>query len=213
LLRITLLLGIICPYLLFSQELGEESYGIASFYSNTFYKHKTANQELLKKTSLTAAHRIYPFNTLVEVTNLSNRKSIIVRINDRGPFKRGRIIDLTEIGAKKLQLRKQGLAKVKIKVVGFENEQMLIPYQQLTLETNPKFSRKYYQKTRLKYRKKYRIKRNIKHKKYLKKRKVNKRKTLNRKTSKKKTVKRKVIKPKTKKVHAKSKRTIRKKGK
>ena len=202
-LRITILLGIIWPQLLFSQELGEESYGIASFYSNTFYKHKTANQELLKKTSLTAAHRIYPFNTLVEVTNLSNRKSIIVRINDRGPFKRGRIIDLTEIGAKKLQLRKQGLAKVKIKVVGFENEQMLIPYQQLTLETNPKFSRKYYQKTRLKYRKKYRIKRNIKHKKYLKKR----------KTTKRKTVKRKVSKPKTKKVHAKPKRTIRKKGK
>lgn len=202
-LRIALLLGIIWPRLLFSQDLGEESYGIASFYSNTFYKHKTANQELLKKTSLTAAHRIYPFNTLVEVTNLSNRKSIIVRINDRGPFKRGRIIDLTEIGAKKLQLRKQGLAKVKIKVVGFENEQMLIPYQQLTLETSPKFSRKYYQKTRLKYRKKYRIKRNIKHKKYLKKRKTNKRKP----------VKRKVTKSKTKKANAKPKRTIRKKGK
>lgn len=202
-LRIALILGIIWPQFLFSQELGEESYGIASFYSNTFYKHKTANQELLKKTSLTAAHRIYPFNTLVEVTNLSNRKSIIVRINDRGPFKRGRIIDLTEIGAKKLQLRKQGLAKVKIKVVGFENEQMLIPYQQLTLETNPKFSRKYYQKTRLKYRKKYRIKRNIKHKKYLKKRKTNKRKP----------VKLKVTKSKTKKVNAKPKRTIRKKRK
>jgi hypothetical protein len=63
---------------------------------------------------------------------------------------------------------------VKVKIVGFEGEQMLIPYQHLSLATNPKFSRKYYQKTRLKYKKKYRLKRNIKHKKYLKKRKKKK---------------------------------------
>ena len=157
-----------------SQDLGEESYGIASYYSNDFYSKKTANQEPLKRGNLTAAHRIYPFNTLVEVTNIQNKKSIIVRINDRGPYKRGRIIDLTEIGAKKISLKKIGLAKVKLKIVGFENELMLIPYQHLSLETNPKFSRKYYQKTRLKYRKKYRIKKNIRHRNYLKKRSIKK---------------------------------------
>ena len=153
-----------------SQDLGDERYGVASFYSGKFYGRKTANNEKLNKTKLTAAHKTYPFNTLVEVTNLTNRKSIIVRINDRGPYKRGRIIDLTDAGAKILKLNKIGLVKVKVKIVGFEGEQMLIPYQHLSLATNPKFSRKYYQKTRLKYKKKYRLKRNIKHKKYLKKR-------------------------------------------
>ena len=158
----------------FSQDLGDEMYGIASFYSGKFYGRKTANSEKLTKSKLTAAHKTYPFNTLVEVTNLANKKSIIVRINDRGPYIRGRIIDLTDAGAKKLKLNKIGLVRVKVKIVGFEGEQMLIPYQQLSLNTNPKFSRKYYQKTRLKYIKKYRLKRNIKHKKYLKKRKIKK---------------------------------------
>ena len=154
---------------LHAQELGEESYGIASFYSNSFYAKKTANQELLKRNTYTAAHRIYPFNTLLEVTNIYNKKTVIVRINDRGPYKRGRIIDLTEAAAKKINLRKVGLAKVKIKVIGFENEVMLIPYHDLELETTPKFSSKFYQKTRLKYKKKYRVKKNIRNKKYVKK--------------------------------------------
>ena len=179
-----------------SQDLGDEVYGIASYYSGKFYGRKTANQEKLSKNKLTAAHKTYPFNTLVEVTNLSNKKSIIVRINDRGPYKRGRIIDLTDAGASKLRLRKIGLVRVKVKIVGFEGEQMLIPYQQLSLATNPKFSRKYYQKTRLKYKKKYRLKRNIKHKKYLKKRKRKKIK-INRKAPPKKSSK-KDIKPKKK---------------
>ena len=180
----------------FSQDLGDERYGIASFYSGKFYGRKTANSEKLIKSKLTAAHKTYPFNTLVEVTNLANKKSIIVRINDRGPYKRGRIIDLTDAGAKKLKLNKIGLVRVKVKIVGFEGEQMLIPYQQLSLNTNPKFSRKYYQKTRLKYKKKYRLKRNIKHKKYLKKR---KRKKINikKKAPIKKTIHKK-IKPKKK---------------
>jgi rare lipoprotein A len=183
-----------------SQDLGDERYGIASFYSGKFYGRQTASKEKLNKTKLTAAHRTYPFNTLVEVTNLNNRKSIIVRINDRGPYKRGRIIDLTDAGAKKLRLNKIGLAKVKVKIVGFEGEQMLIPYQHLSLATNPKFSRKYYQKTRLKYRKKYRLKRNIKHKKYLKKRKrkkiKNKKKAPIKKNIRKKTVPtKKILKP------------------
>ena len=180
----------------FSQDLGDERYGIASFYSGKFYGRKTANSEKLTKSKLTAAHKTYPFNTLVEVTNLANKKSIIVRINDRGPYKRGRIIDLTDAGAKKLKLNKIGLVRVKVKIVGFEGEQMLIPYQQLSLNTNPKFSRKYYQKTRLKYKKKYRLKRNIKHKKYLKKR-----KRKNTKSKKKAPIKKtihKKIKPKKK---------------
>ena len=81
-----------------------------------------------------------------------------------------------------------------MKIVGFEGEQMLIPYQHLSLNTNPKFSRKYYQKTRLRYNKKYRLKRNIQHKKYLKKRKS--RKVRNRKKTPIKKIIHKKIKPK-----------------
>ena len=153
----------------YTQELGEESYGIASFYSNQFYGRKTANQELLKRNTFTAAHRIYPFNTLLEVTNIDNKKTVIVRVNDRGPYVRGRIIDLTESAANQINLKNAGLAKVKIKVIGFDNEIMLIPYHDLELETSPKFSSKFYQKTRLKYRKKYKVKKNIRSKKYVKK--------------------------------------------
>ena len=169
LIPIILIISCLSPFEGYSQELCDESYGIASFYSKSFYNKRTANQEFLRKTEYTAAHRLFPFNTLVEVTNIYNKKSVVVRINDRGPYKRGRIIDLTEAAAKKINLRKVGLAKVKIKIIGFENELMLIPYHQLELETTPKFSKKFYQKTRLKYKKKYRIKPRIKHKRFLKK--------------------------------------------
>ena len=71
---LTFLLVFLCQ-LGYGQDLGEESYGIASFYSNAFYNKKTANQELLNRKELTAAHRLLPFNTLVEVTNIYNKRS------------------------------------------------------------------------------------------------------------------------------------------
>jgi rare lipoprotein A len=171
-IKIPSILLLICSFLslnAFSQDLGYEKVGIASFYANSFYGKKTASGERLKKTALTAAHKKFPFNTLVEVTNLSNRRSVIVRINDRGPFRKGRVIDLSETAAKKLNLKKIGLVRVKIKIVGFENELMLIPYRKLSLESNPKFSRNFYQKSRLKYETHYKMKKNIKHKKYINK--------------------------------------------
>jgi rare lipoprotein A len=169
-----LFLTLFLPLLTKGQDLGYEKVGIASFYANSFYGKKTASGERLIKTALTAAHKKFPFNTLVEVTNLASRKSVIVRINDRGPYRKGRVIDLSEAAAKKLNLKKIGLVKVKIKIVGFENELMLIPYQKLSLESNPKFSRNYYQKSRLKYTKHYKMKKNVKNKKYINK-KYNKR--------------------------------------
>lgn len=184
--KIGLLIGVVFySSTITSQNLGAEFYGLASFYSHSFYNQKTANQEILKKKELTAAHQDFPFNCLVEVTNLRNKRSIIVRINDRGPYKKGRIIDLTEIGAKKLGIKKVGLSRVKLKVVGFEKELMLIPYHHLILDGNPRFSRKFYQKTKLKYRKKYRLKKKIRHRKYLKKRKFKKRKKKGRRINKK----------------------------
>lgn len=166
---IILLIALFSSWKAPAQKLGYEKIGIASFYANSFYGKKTANGERLKKTTLTAAHKRFPFNTLVEVTNLTNRKSVIVRINDRGPYRKGRVIDLSEAAAKKLHLKKTGLVRVKIKVVGFENELMLIPYQKLSLSSTPRFNRNFYQKSRLKYKTSYRMKKNVKNRKYLKK--------------------------------------------
>lgn len=89
-----------------------EQTGIASYYSGG----RTASGERVNSRALTAAHPSLPFGTRVRVTNLANRRSITVRINDRGPFKDGRIIDLTKRGADALGFRKQGLTKVHIEV-------------------------------------------------------------------------------------------------
>ena len=86
--------------------------GIASVYSGG----KTANGEVARAHSLTAAHRTLPFGTMVRVTHRSTGKSVVVRINDRGPFVRGRVIDLTPAGAHALGF--SGLAPVTLSVVG-----------------------------------------------------------------------------------------------
>jgi rare lipoprotein A len=87
--------------------------GIASVYS--YHGSKTASGERANKHGLTAAHRTLPFGTRVKVTNKRNGKSVVVRINDRGPFIRGRIIDLTPTGAAALSF--SGLAPVTVAVV------------------------------------------------------------------------------------------------
>jgi rare lipoprotein A len=86
--------------------------GVASIYSN----EKTANGEYAHATAFTAAHRTLPFGTFVEVTNTRTKRSVIVRINDRGPFIAGRIIDLTPAGAK--AIGSDGLARVELTVLG-----------------------------------------------------------------------------------------------
>ena len=88
--------------------------GIASFYSYT--GHRTASGERLNPHDLTAAHRSLPFGTRVLVTNARNGHSVVVRINDRGPFVRGRVIDVTPAGARALGF--SGLAPVTLTVVG-----------------------------------------------------------------------------------------------
>ncbi len=86
--------------------------GIASVYSN----EKTANGEYAYASRLTAAHKTLPFGTMVEVTNLKNGRRVIVRINDRGPYIKGRVIDLTPAGAR--AIGSDGLAPVSLNVVG-----------------------------------------------------------------------------------------------
>ena len=79
---------------------------------------KTANGERCDPSAMTAAHPSLPFNTKVKVENLKNGKSVVVRINDRGPFVGGRIIDVTKAAAQKLGFLNAGVAKVRLTVVG-----------------------------------------------------------------------------------------------
>ena len=95
-----------------------EERGIASYYGKKFHGRRTASGERFNMHELTAAHRTLPFGTVVRVKNLNNGREVRVRINDRGPFKKGRIIDLSRAAAKKLNMIEAGVAPVRIKVVG-----------------------------------------------------------------------------------------------
>jgi len=97
--------------------------GIASYYADDFNGKKTANGETYDMYKMTAAHRSLPFNTKVRVTNLDNKRSIVVRINDRGPFKLERIIDLSVAAATQLGMKGTGTAKVKLEVVEWGDEE------------------------------------------------------------------------------------------
>jgi len=92
--------------------------GYASWYGWHFHGRKTANGEIYNMYAYTAAHKTLPMNTLVEVINLKNGRHVVVRINDRGPFVKGRIIDLSYAAAKKLGMLKTGTAPVKIIALG-----------------------------------------------------------------------------------------------
>lgn len=92
--------------------------GIASYYGERFHGRKTANGERFNKNELTAAHRSYPFGTVLQVTNLRNNKTVTVRVNDRGPYVGGRIIDLSKRAARDLGFVGNGVAHVEIEVLG-----------------------------------------------------------------------------------------------
>ena len=91
--------------------------GIASYYAVKYQSRKTASGEKLNNQAMTAAHKSLPFGTKVIVKNINNGKSVIVRINDRGPYVKGRIIDLTRTAFSKIEELDKGLAEVEIGVV------------------------------------------------------------------------------------------------
>lgn len=97
--------------------------GIASFYADKFEGRTTANGEKYKHEKLTAAHRTLPFGTILSVKNLENGNEVTVRVNDRGPFVKDRIIDLSKSAAKKLDFINQGITKVEIVSIGNSDEQ------------------------------------------------------------------------------------------
>ncbi|MCP5050727.1 MAG: septal ring lytic transglycosylase RlpA family protein [bacterium] len=102
-----------------SPSAGEGVYqsGQASWYGPDFHGNRTANGERYDMNKLTAAHKELPFHTLVEVENIDNQKKIIVRINDRGPFVKGRIIDLSKKAARRIDMLDSGTAPVHLRIV------------------------------------------------------------------------------------------------
>lgn len=89
--------------------------GKASYYADKFEGRQTSNGEIFKQRKKTAAHRTLPFGTMVTVKNIANGKTVKVRINDRGPFVKGRMIDLSKKAARKLDMVDEGIANVEIK--------------------------------------------------------------------------------------------------
>ena len=106
----------------FEKEIEERSQythfqtGMASFYGGSWHGKKTANGEIFNENSLTAAHRTLPFGTRVRVTNLDNGKSVVVRINNRGPYSNGRIIDLSKAAFSRIASTSRGVTRVKLEV-------------------------------------------------------------------------------------------------
>jgi len=128
--------------------IGWTQKGIASWYGPNFHGRYTSNGEIYNMYAMTAAHKTLPMNTIVKVTNLRNNKSVIVRINDRGPFVKGRIIDLSYAAGKKIGLDVTGTAPVIIKVIKFKGKDYVSGYKiQIGAFINPKganaFANKY----------------------------------------------------------------------
>ena len=95
-----------------------EMYGTASWYGYPYHGRKTTSGEIYNMNSLTAAHRTYKFGTKVKVTNIANNKSVIVRINDRGPFIKGRDLDLSKAAFTQItNTVSKGIIKIKYKIV------------------------------------------------------------------------------------------------
>jgi len=120
LFRTTCIAGLLLVFLSFQFSFAQSKLiqtGVASYYGKAFHGKKTACGEKFNMWAMTAAHRTLPFHTKAKVTNLSNGKSVVVRINDVGPFKKGRILDLSRGAAAKLNMIKVGKTKVRIEVI------------------------------------------------------------------------------------------------
>jgi len=100
-------------------SLGTTMYGVSSWYGPNFHGKSTSSGEQYNMHAFTAAHKTWPMDTMVRVDNLNNGKSVIVRINDRGPFVSGRVIDCSYAAGKAIGLDASGVANVRLSVVGF----------------------------------------------------------------------------------------------
>ncbi|MHA4742449.1 septal ring lytic transglycosylase RlpA family protein [Dyadobacter sp. MSC1_007] len=130
-LILTMLAFAALPEVFAQVKLGKTETGNASYYASRFHGRKTSFGEIHKSTELLAAHRSYPLNTMLEVTNLENDEKVIVRVNDRGPFARNRVIDLSKEAARLLGIIAKGVANVSVRVVGMEGMVLLSPSEEI----------------------------------------------------------------------------------
>lgn len=107
-------------------RLGSTETGVASWYGFPYHGRRAASGEVYDMQQLTAAHRTLPFQTWIEVTNLSNGKQVDVRINDRGPFAKGRILDLSQAAARDIDMLRAGTARVRLKVIAPPREPVTV---------------------------------------------------------------------------------------
>jgi rare lipoprotein A len=97
--------------------IGHTESGMASFYGNEYQSRKTSSGEIFDQAKHTAAHRTLPFGTRVKVTNTQNSKSVVVKVNDRGPFAKGRVIDLSSSAFRSIASLNVGVIPVKLEIV------------------------------------------------------------------------------------------------
>ncbi len=106
-------------------EIGKEFKGKSSYYGKKFSGRRTASGERLNNRDFTCAHKFFPFGTMIEVENPITKQWVVVRVNDRGPFTKGRVLDLSYEAAKTIGLLQKGIMNVNAKVVGIDGEIML----------------------------------------------------------------------------------------
>ena len=117
-MRLLFLIGILIPIgACFAEANSTATTGVCSYYARSHDGHITAGHQKFDSNAMTAAHRTYPMGTKLKLTNLANNKSVVVTVNDRGPFVKGREISVTRRAAQELGFVKQGLAKVRIEQV------------------------------------------------------------------------------------------------
>lgn len=120
---------------------GKTQVGLASWYGDKEHGRKTASGERFNKNAFTAAHRTLPFGTVARVTNLENGRDVIVKINDRGPFVRGRIIDLSYGSARSIDLIRSGVSRVKVEVLSSPSDRSVGYFQPVYTVQVGSFSR------------------------------------------------------------------------
>lgn len=111
-------------------DVGIKDRGVASWYGEQFHGRQAANGEIFDMEGLTAAHRTIPLGSVVRVVNLSNGKHLHVRVTDRGPYEKGRILDLSHGAAVLLGMEREGVARVQVEVVGERRPELLLMAEQ-----------------------------------------------------------------------------------
>ncbi len=119
------------------EYMGKIETGIASYYAPKFNGRQTSYGELFNNKEFTAAHPTLPYNTLIEVTNLKNNRKVNVRVTDRGPHSKSRIIDISKSAAHQIGMIQSGIAKVRLKVIGADGLVMNLPKKRLLRKNLP----------------------------------------------------------------------------